>query len=193
MANILCPSGYIKVEKQKALKKALIMLVFMVASYLFAVFYIADKFPKLFFIVLLISAFCTLLVAQSAVRYLLMFTYKDDESDITQRLENLSDELYLFNSLIITDGNKRAFLEHVVVNNKEINVFLVSSVKNKQDKMKEYKVVVNNIFHNKGVDCKINFITTLQDAEMAILKLKNTTKRVAQTDEIADILRIHAI
>lgn len=190
MANILCPSGYIKTEKRKAFKKTFLMLMVMVAAYLFAVYYIADKVPKLFFIVLLISAFCTLVVAQGAVRYFLMFSYKDDESEITKRLENLSDEVYLFNSLIITDGNKRAFLEHVVVSDKEINVFLV---KNKQEKIKEYKVVINNIFNNKGINYKINFITTLKEAEKTILKLKNTTKKIKETDELADVLRIHAI
>ncbi|NLL71337.1 MAG: hypothetical protein GX238_09450 [Epulopiscium sp.] len=186
MVNIKRHPEYLKEQKKKYGLYTFITFLIMIANYTFGLW--LTKTPKNIFTI--IAVFFILGVAQVGVRLIIYIPYKDPNAKWFDEFKDLPNYYALWNSALITNGQKNAFFDSILIGDSKVYCLCQDTPKNP----KKAEDVMTYIFQRKGLENSLYFAYGNQNIKELISNLKE--KKIvdpSQQEEFIQILSQHSL
>ncbi|NLP46166.1 MAG: hypothetical protein GX347_03850 [Epulopiscium sp.] len=186
MAMIKRNPQYLKEQKKKYIFYTFILLVLMLSNYVFGLW--LTKTSKNIFTI--VSVFFILGVAQMSARLVVYLPYKDPQKDWLDQFKDLPESYILWNSALITNGQKNAYFDSLLISNSKI--YCLKQIM--PSKSEQLETIIISIFEKRGLEDSLEFIYGNQKVSSLISQLKKKQcTNISQQKEFIRIIRMYSL
>lgn len=162
---VLQEKNYIKKQKNKYLKGAIIWTILVIGVYATGMILIGSRasYFTVFAGVLVVGA------ALNITRFIGYGKFHDGDEAMAQILENMKGSYDIFHSAVIPDNRGTAYFEHIVITSRSIYLITYDEVK-----LKKFRLWLENKLASKGIPMKHIHIMAIKDS----VAMKNLAIRI---------------
>ena len=179
MAMIKQNPQYLKEQKKKYIFYTFILLVLMLSNYVFGLW--LTKTSKNIFTI--VSVFFILGVAQMSARLVVYLPYKDPQKDWLDQFKDLPESYILWNSALITNGQKNAYFDSLLISNSKI--YCLKQIM--PSKSEQLETIIISIFEKRGLEDSLEFIYGNQKVSSLISQLKKQCTNISQQKNLYEL------